>query len=264
MLKLGWFSTGRGEGSRNLLSTTLEHVQSGYINADIQYVFCNREPGEFKGSDRFHSLVKASNVPLITLSSRRLVKERGASGFNEVREAFDSEAIKLLDPFEIDLAVLAGYMLFTSELMCQKLSMINLHPAPPNGPVGSWREVIWELIEQKAPQGGVQIQLATMDWDRGPVITYCTFPLRGPLFDEGWELANSQSIDELRSCQGEEFQLFQQIRDESTKREIPLLIETLKALGDGELKVTDGRVVDKEHRPITGLCLNSQIDKWLS
>ncbi len=264
MLKLGWFSTGRGEGSRNLFSTALEHMRSGYINAEIQYVFCNRESGEYRGSDRFHSLVRASNIPLITLSSRRLVKERGASGFNEVREAYDSEAIKLIDPFRIDLAVLAGYMLFTSELMCQKLSMINLHPAPPDGPVGSWREVIWQLIEEKAPLGGVQIQLATMDWDRGPVITYCTFPMAGPLFDDGWKLAGSQSIDELRSCQGEEFQLFQQIRDESTKREIPLIIETLKALGDGDLKVADGMVVDKERRPVTGLCLNSQIDKWLS
>ena len=65
-------------------------------------------------------------------------------------------------------------------------------------------------------------------------------------------MAGSQSIDELRSCQGEEFQLFQQIRDESTKREIPLLIETLKALGDGELKVAGGRVEDKEHRAIRG------------
>ena len=263
MLKLGWFSTGRGEGSRNLLGTALEHIRSGYINAEIQYVFSNREPGEYKGSDQFHALVKSSNIPLITLSSRRFVKERGASGFNEVREAYDSEAIKLLDPFQIDLAVLAGYMLFTSELMCQKLSMINVHPAPPNGPIGSWREVIWELIEQKAPQGGVQVQLANMDWDRGPVITYCTFPLRGPLFDEAWELADSQSIDKLRSSQGEEFGLFKQIRDEGTKREIPLLMETLKAFGDGELKVTDGRVVDKEERPVAGLCLNSQIEKWL-
>ena len=263
MLKLGWFSTGRGEGSRNLFSTALEYTQSGYINAEIQYVFCNREPGEYRGSDRFHSLVKASNIPLITLSSRRFAKERGASGFNEVREAYDSESIKLLDPFQIDLAVLAGYMLFTSELMCQKLTMINVHPAPPNGPIGTWLEVIWKLIEQKAPQGGVQVQLANMDWDRGPVITYCTFPLRGPLFDEAWELADSQSIDKLRSGQGEELRLFKQIRDESTKREIPLLMETLKAFGDRELKVTDGRVVDKGDRPVTGLCLNSQIDKWL-
>ena len=263
MLKLGWFSTGRGEGSRNLLGTALEYIRSGYINAEIQYVFSNREPGEYKGSDQFHALVKSSNIPLITLSSRRFAKERGASGFNEVRKAYDSESIKLLDPFQIDLAVLAGYMLFTSELMCQKLTMINVHPAPPNGPIGTWREVIWKLIEQKAPQGGGQVQLANMDWDRGPVITYYTFPLRGPLFDQGWELVGGQSIDKLRSSQGEEFQLFQQIRDESTKREIPLLMETLKALGDGELKVTDGRVVDKEDRPVTGLCLNSQIDKWL-
>ncbi len=263
MLKLGWFSTGRGEGSRNLFSTALEYTRSGYINAEIQYVFCNREPGEYKGSDRFHSLVKASNIPLITLSSRRFTKERGASSFNEVREAYDSEAIKLFGTFQIDLAVLVGYMLFTSEVMCQKLSMINVHPAPPNGPIGSWQEVIWKLIEQKAPQGGAQVQLANMEWDRGPVITYYTFPLRGPLFDQAWELAGSQSIDKLRSCQGEEFRLFKQIRDEGTKREIPLLIETLKAFGDGELKVVDGRVVDKEHRPVAGLCLNSQIDKWL-
>ena len=39
MLKLGWFSTGRGAGSRNLLRLVQEAIVRGEIPATIQFVF---------------------------------------------------------------------------------------------------------------------------------------------------------------------------------------------------------------------------------
>jgi len=46
--------------------------------------------------------------------------------------------------------LLAGYMLVVGDVMCKKFDMINLHPAAPDGPAGTWQEVIWQLIKEKA------------------------------------------------------------------------------------------------------------------
>ena len=99
MLKLGWFSTGRGEGSRGLLHLAQDCIGGGYIPATIQFVFCNREPGEAEGSDQYHALVRSYGTPLVTLSSQAFRRARKARKFDEVREDFDKEALKLLEPF---------------------------------------------------------------------------------------------------------------------------------------------------------------------
>ncbi len=62
--------------------------------------------------------------------------------------------------------------------------LINLHGAAPDGPIGVWQDVVWKLIEQKAAESGVLIFLADGNLDRGPVITYCRYSLRGPGIDE--------------------------------------------------------------------------------
>jgi phosphoribosylglycinamide formyltransferase-1 len=46
--------------------------------------------------------------------------------------------------------------------------MINLHPAAPGGPTGTWQEVIWQLIEGRAVETGVMMHLVTPELDRGP------------------------------------------------------------------------------------------------
>ena len=263
MLKLGWFSTGKGQGSRQLLTILQEHIASGDLQASIQFVFCNRDPGEAEGSDQFQELVRSYDLPLVTLSSRWFRRERGARRFDQVREEFDQEVLQRLERFEPDLCILAGYMLFTAAELCQRFKLINLHPAPPNGPIGTWQEVIWQLIEQRAKEAGAQIQLATMDWDRGPVITYCTFPLTGPVFDPLWEQADNRTIDELKSAYWEELPLFQRIRQEGLKRETPLLLETIRAFAQGKVKIAGQRVMDEEGQPLSGRCLNDEIEGWL-
>jgi folate-dependent phosphoribosylglycinamide formyltransferase PurN len=59
-----------------------------------------------------------------------------------------------LTGFNPDINVLAGYMLIVGAEMCQRYDMINLHPAIPGGPKGTWREVIWKLIETGASETG--------------------------------------------------------------------------------------------------------------
>lgn len=264
MLRLGWFSTGRGEGSRGLLRTVMEQVLSGGLQARILFVFCNREPGEHEGSDRFMEMVKGYGLPLLTLSSRRFKRERGAEAFAQVREDYDREVARLIAPFDPDYCVLAGYMLIASEELTARYPMLNLHPAPPGGPAGTWQEVIWHLIREGAREGGAMVHLATPEVDRGPVVAYCTYPVRGPAFDPLWEEVRGRPVEELQASPGEGLPLFQAIRREGLRRERPLLVETLRALAQGRVRVERGRVVDGQGNPIPGLCLNREVEAWLA
>ena len=263
MLRLGWFSTGRGEGSCALLGLVQERIASGDLPATIDFVFQNRDRGEAEGSDQFQDLVRSHGIPLVTLSSQGFRRERGAKTFAEVRLEFDSQVIHLLQEYHPDLCVLAGYMLYTADELCRRFSMINMHPALPDGPIGTWQQVIWQLIQQHAKETGAMIHLATEEWDRGPVITYFSFPLAGPLFDPLWEALGSRTIEKVQANQGEELPLFKRIREEGAKREPYLLLETIRAIAQGTVRITERQVTNAEGRPISAYRLNDQIQKAL-
>ena len=263
-LSLGWFSTGRGEGSRGLLQTVLDAIRRGELDARVQFVFCNRDPGEQPGSDEFMALVRSHGVPLVTLSSQRLRRQRKARTFAEVRELFDRQVMALLAQYHPDVCVLGGYMLFTAPEMVGRYTMLNLHPALPGGPVGAWQDVIWQVIEDRAAEHGATVQVATDDWDKGPTASYVSFPVRGGDFDALWAAVEGRDVAAIRAEHGEALPLFQRIRQEGIRRERPLLLETLKALAEGRLRVADRRVVDAAGAPIPGLNLNPQVEQALA
>ena len=237
MLNLGWFSTGRGPGSRALLSTVQEAITDGRIQARISFVFSNRAPGEAEGSDQFFALANFLGLTVVHLSSK-VFRRQWTGNPSHWRTAYDREVADLISPFSPDLCVLAGYMLIVSPDLCRDLRMVNLHPAAPNGPDGTWQEVIWKLIEQRADHSGVKIHLVTEELDRGPTIAYCRYPIHGQAFDDLWREADRTSVDSLRQRYGEDLALFKAIRSEGVKRELPLLVETLATLSRGELQIT--------------------------
>ena len=260
MIDIGWFSTGRGEGSLGLLQTVQDAILRGELDARIQFIFSNREPGEAEGSDRFFQKASDYDIPLVTFSSQEFRRSRGGGPFSRHRLEFDREVMKQLEDYEPDLCVLAGYMLITDTELCNRYTMLNFHPAPPNGPVGTWQDVIWRLIEDSAEEAGGYIHLATEDLDRGPVLTWYSFPIRGGAFDPLWQQTLGLSTEFLKTSQGERLSLFQLIREEGVKRERPLLLETLKAFAQGDIRVEGRRVVDGSGNPSDGLCLNEAID----
>ena len=237
MLNLDWFSTGRGPGSRALLSTVQEAITDGRVQARISSVFSNRAPGEAEGSDQFFALAKSLGLTIVHRSSRAF-RHQWTGDPTQWRTAYDKEVAELVSPFSPDLCVLAGYMLIVSPDLCQGLPMINLHPAAPDGPDGTWQEVIWQLIEQRATHSGVKIHLVTEELDQGPTIAYCRYPIQGSAFDNLWKEADRTSVDSLRQRYGEDLALFRAIRSEGVKRELPLLVETLATLSRGEVQIT--------------------------
>jgi len=245
LLNIGWFSTGRDEAARQLLQAVQDKSHRGDIDGKISFVFSNREPGEAKESDLFFELVRSYNIPLLCLSHQKF---KTAVEEKEWRAKYDKEVNKKIEPFAPDLCVLAGYMLIVSAELCQKYDMINLHPAPPGGPTGSWQEVIWTLIQNKADTAGAMIHMATPELDRGPVISYCLFFIKGEPFDEYWRKDNKDM-------------LFRLIRQHELAREFPLIILTLQALSRGEVGIKDRRVIDAQGKPIKGYDLSAKIDR---
>jgi len=265
--QLGWFSTGRDKAARDLLQAVQNQIKLGEIRAEIVFVFCSRQPGESTESDLFLSQVDDYHIPLICLSYQKFKSRKGAyitsqgGTLPRWRLEYDREVMKRLQDFHPALCVLAGYMLIVGVEMCQRYNMINLHPAAPGGPTGTWQEVIWQLIDNQAEQTGVMMHLVTPELDKGPPITYCTFPIRGEPFDKYWrELEKLPSNSSKRH--GERNSLFRLIRQHGLAREFPLIISTIKAFSQGKVKITaDKKLVDAAGKPIKGYNLTDEIDK---
>jgi folate-dependent phosphoribosylglycinamide formyltransferase PurN len=267
MLKIGWFSTARGDSSRDLLIKTVESIKSGQLDARMEFVFCSREPGEAEKTDIFIERVTAYKIPLACLSVKRFAAayQKGIAVKDEVlpswRLEYDRKVMSMLDGFNVDVCMLAGYMLIVGKEMCDKYNMINLHPALPTGPKGTWQEVIWQLISEKAGRSGVMMHLVTPQLDRGPVITYCGYPVTGPDFDNLWSEIKSAPVDKIRAEQGENNALFKAIRHAGFIRETPLIIHTLKAFSEGKITINSKKkLLDGAGKEIAGYDLTSGID----
>ncbi len=267
MYKLGWFSTGRDKAARDLLTVANSSIKRGEIEAEIAFVFCTREPGESEEGDLFIKLVEDYHIPLVCFSYQKF-KARESTPITDQAETlpqwrldYDREVMKRLEDFHPDLCVLAGYMLITGKEMCQRYNMINLHPAAPGGPTGTWQEVIWQLINNEAQETGVLMNLVTPELDKGPPVAYCTFTIRGEPFDKYWQEIEGHSLEEIKK-QGENNPLFRLIRKHGLAREFPLIIATLKAFSQGKIKITaDKKLVDAEGKSIKGYNLTDEINE---
>jgi len=257
---IGWFSTGRDKAARDLLQTVCTSIERGEIKAEIIFVFSNREPGEKKESDSFFELVQGYRIPLICLSSDKF-KEKFGEGW---RAEFEKEAMKRLESFGPDLCVLAGYMLIVGQEMCQRYPMINLHPAAPGGPKGTWQEVIWQLMEEEASETGVMMHLVTPELDEGPPATYCIFSIRGQPFDRYWDEIKGRSTEEIEAKEGENNPLFRLIREYGVARELPLIVATLKAFSEGRVRIEGRRIVDGAGKAVEGYNLTEEVERKIS
>lgn len=236
MLKLGWMSTARGETSLNLLRVVCDDIQSGKLDARISFVLCNREPGEAAQTDLFFEYARSQGLPLICESSRAFRQENPGPAW---RTKFDQLLASRIESFDVDVFLLAGYMLIVSDLLCTRYVMLNLHPALPDGPKGTWHEVMAELARTDAARTGAMVHIVTPDLDRGPTATYFSFSLE------------TEAFASLRST-GDAEALADGIRKHEVRREFPLIVATLRALADGDMVIADGHVYDSGGRVLDG------------
>ncbi len=267
-LAVGWYTTARGAGSRGMFLAVRDAIAAGTLDAHFAHVFCNREPGEDVATDEFFDLVRDAGAPLVTLSSVRFRRDHGGersrpdAPLPEWRAAYDAEVARLVDPHGAQVGVLAGYMLiFTPDFVSQH-PIVNLHPALPGGPAGTWREVIRHLIRTQADESGAMIHLAIPEVDAGPVAACCRYTIRGGEFDALWrDLGEATALDDAAI---EASPLFARIRAAQMAVEAPLLVSALQAFADGRMRALPGRIVDAEGNDAPPLDLTADVEARLA
>ncbi|HEX5940022.1 MAG TPA: formyltransferase family protein [Dehalococcoidia bacterium] len=265
LLRLGWFTTGRGAGSFGLLKAVQESIESGRIAAQIVVLFSNRERGEAAPTDELFDYAEGKSIPVVSVSSVGFRKKAGGQRSRPGeplpawRAQYDEAVAAALAGHDFDLGVLGGYMLITTPEFCQRYPLLNLHPAAPGGPKGTWQEVIWQLIEDRATESGVSTHVVTPQLDEGPIVSFCRYSLRLP----EWDILNAQEVSELRTAYGDDLPLFKAIRELGFRRELPLILETLRAAGERRFTVQPGIALDPQDAPLQPLDLTDVVEQTL-
>ena len=240
-LRIAWLTTGRGPGSYGALEYLLAAIDAG-LPVELAVAFVNRDSGEYEATDRLLGLLAEHRVPSETLSSVRFRKERSGDRSRPGeplpawRAEFDEAVAARLAAYDFDLAVMFGYLLIATEALHERFRIINDHPALPDGPTGTHREVIAELIRTGATEGGCMYHLVTGDLDRGPVVSFCRYPIPSDPEARVPEGADRAAIEALP--------LYAQIRSRDVAHERPFLLETLRALAEGRLEVPPNEPLD--------------------
>ena len=110
-LKIGWFTTARGPGSMGMFSNVMNAIQSKKIDAEISFVFSNREKGEFDATDNFFQFVEDNSIPIITLSSKKFKQEHhtgdpDVNGLPAWRIKYDLAISNLIASYDYDLSLI--------------------------------------------------------------------------------------------------------------------------------------------------------------
>ena len=232
-LRIAWFATARGTSSRLLFEKVQTAIETGELDAQIVVAFCNRERRQSENTDAYLHAVATAGVPIETLSSKAW-RDRSGSAISKLdaplpqwRHDFDTAVYERVAPYHPEIGILAGYMLIATAALCERLPLLNLHPAEPGGPIGTWQEVNRILIERRAEQSGMMIQRATTALDRGPIATWCSYSTRGGTLDALWAARDGPPSDEEP--------LFAALRELGVQREPHFLVASLRALADGRV-----------------------------
>lgn len=283
-LKIGWFTTGRDAAARNLLKAVRDDIHDNSIAAQIEWIFCHRETGDAPANEEYiqremlFDMAAGYDIPVATLSHIKFRPELRKLGIHnsvsaaeasveldEWRNLYGEEVIKTIRILpSVDIIVMAGYMLIIGDPELNTLNMINIHPALPWGPKGTWQEVIHQLIGERAQEQGAMVHLVTKELDRGPVISYCRFPVQGPDWEALWNSWDNDIKADSPLADREQHELFRKIRHEGEIRELPLLTNAIRELASGRITVKDRKILVSGAQSTAGVDLTEAIEACLT
>jgi len=248
-MRIAWLTTGRGPGSYGALEYVLEAIDAG-LPVEVAVVFVNRDRGEAEATDRLIAMAEARGLPVEAISSVRFRKAKGGKigkagePLQPWRYEYDRLVADTLAKYEFELGVMFGYMLIATEELFGRYTFINDHPALPDGPIGTYQEVIAELIRNHALESGCLMNLVTGDVDRGPAISFCRFNIQDELNAAAWEALSGVAVDAASLEELMATPLYADIRARGVARERPFLVETLRALAEGRLQLPPKEPLD--------------------
>ncbi len=168
--KICVFASGRGSN----LQAILNAIDNGKLDCEVTFVLSNNsDSGALE-------IARSRNIPAFHLSEKKFHKN-----------SFEESLMDLLDKFNPDLIVLAGYMKLIPEKVIKKFRnrIINIHPAllPKYGGKGMYGMNVHKAVfNAKEKISGVTIHLVNEKYDEGKII-----------FQKEIDISNCKSPEEI-------------------------------------------------------------------
>ncbi len=148
-------------GSGTTLQAVIDSIETGKLDAKITIVASNNPDA--------YALERArkAGIPVYAISSKST-------------EDIDSELSEVLEDYEIDLIVLAGYLRKIGDKLLEKYRIINTHPSllPKFGGKGMHgMHVHQAVLDAKESESGVTVHFVNGEYDSGSIIRQTTVPV---------------------------------------------------------------------------------------
>ena len=141
-------------GNGSTLQAIIDAINENRLNAKINLVVSNN-----KNAFALERAKKAG-IPSYIISSKKMIE-------------MDEELFCILENYQIDLIVLAGYLKMIGPKLLEKYRIINTHPSllPKFGGKGMHgMHVHKAVIDSKEKKSGVTVHFVNSEYDRGSII----------------------------------------------------------------------------------------------
>jgi phosphoribosylglycinamide formyltransferase-1 len=161
-VRLGILASGRGSN----LQAVIDAIEAGRLTAKIAVVVSNKKDAVALERARKY------DVPDVFLDPKPL------AGRPDSREAYDRAVLAVLEQYEVELVLLAGYMKIVTPVLVNAYEnrMMNIHPSLlPSFP---GLDVQKKAIDHGCKISGCTVHFVTEGVDEGPIIIQAAVPVR--------------------------------------------------------------------------------------
>jgi phosphoribosylglycinamide formyltransferase 1 len=160
-LRVAVLASGRGSN----LQAVIDAIEAGEVHATIVAVISNKKDAAALERARTHG------VPDL------FVDPKPFAGRPDSREAYDRALLEVLEKYNVELVLLAGYMKIVTAVLVNAYAnrMMNIHPSLlPSFP---GLEVQKKAIEWGCKLAGCTVHFVTEGVDEGPIILQAAVPI---------------------------------------------------------------------------------------
>ena len=203
-LRLAVLASGRGSNFEAILN----NIKQGRLDASIRVVISN------KASAGALEIARQNRIAAVHISKKQFPEQ----------EQFDEQLLSILNEYQVNFIVLAGYLKMLSPFVVRKFKnrILNIHPAllPSFGGKGMYGIKVHEaVLDYGCKVSGVTVHLVDEKYDTGsPVLQRCV-PVQD---DDTPETLAARVLKEEHQIYTEALQLFAQDRVEIEGRKVKI------------------------------------------
>jgi phosphoribosylglycinamide formyltransferase-1 len=148
------------------VGSTFAYLAERFEDGEIEIVVALTNRADAGGID----VARRFGIPVEIVESRRFDR----------REDFDREVLGALEPYDVELVVLAGFMRILTPIFTESIHAINLHPSLL--PRHKGLDAIRKSWEDPHPEGGATVHWVSAELDGGAILLQRTVPKAGHNF----------------------------------------------------------------------------------